>query len=83
MSKQTSDRLLSAFLDDRKPTTQIASADNGDLPMPSTATVRKLNERATSKLAEITRQTSNNAQQPAETIAAKELLGRSTQIRQR
>lgn len=83
MSKQTSDRLLSTFSDDRKTSTRIASAENGDLPMPLSETVRKLNEQATSKLGEITRQTSDNAQHAAEIVAAKELLHRSTQIRQR
>jgi len=83
MSKQTSDRLLSTFPDNGKILTQIGSAENGDLPMPSSETVRKLNERATSKLAEITRQTPVNAQHAAEIFAAQELLHRSTQIGQR
>jgi len=83
LSKQASDRLLSTFPVDEKMTTHLASADTGDLPMPLLETVHRLNERATSKLAEVTRQTPDNAQHAAEIVAAKALLHRSTQIRQR
>lgn len=80
---QTSDRLLSAFPDNSKAAGQIISTDNGELPMPSTATVRRLNEKATSKLAEITRRTTDRGYNYAEVVAAKELLDKSTQTKQR
>ena len=51
--------------------------------MPSRATVHKLNEKATSKLAEITRRTTDGGNNYAEVVAAKELLDKSTQFRQR
>ena len=80
---QTTDRLLSALPDDSTSTRQIVSTDNGELPMPSTTTVRKLNERATFKLAEITRDTTGKGLNHAEVVAAKALLDKSTQVRQR
>jgi hypothetical protein len=80
---QTSDRMLSALPEDGKPTGQLASSDNGELPLPSTATVRELNEQATSKLAQITRRTTEYGHNYAEIVAAKDLLDRSTQTRQR
>ena len=80
---QTTDRLLSALPDDSKSTGQMVSTDNGELPMPSTTTVRKLNERATFKLAEITRDATGKGLNHAEVVAAKALLDKSTQIRQR
>lgn len=83
MSEQASDRLLSAFPDDSRPTTQMVPAEMGDLPMPSTLTVRKMNELAISKLAEITRRKPDNAYYSAEVVAAKDLLERSTETRQR
>ena len=80
---QTTDRLLSAFPNDSTSTEQMVSTDNGELPMPSTTIVRKLNERATSKLAEITRDTTGKGPNHAEVVAAKALLDKGTQIRQR
>ncbi|CAF9925179.1 MAG: hypothetical protein ALECFALPRED_003077 [Alectoria fallacina] len=80
--KLTSDRLLSIIPDDIKPKEQVGTVDNGELPMFSTAVVRKLNEQASFKLAEITR-TSNSSYNVAEVISAKDLLGRSTHRRQR
>ena len=75
--------MLSAFPDDSKAAGQMVSTENGELPMPSTAIVRKLNEKATSKLAEVTRRTIDQGYNYAEAIAAKELLNKSTQTRQR
>ena len=80
---QTTDRLLSALPNDSTITGQMVSTDNGELPMPSTTTVRKLNERATFKLAEITRDTTVKGLNYAEVVAAKALLDKSTQVRQR
>lgn len=79
--KLTSDRLLSTIPDTRS-TGQMTTVDNGELPMLSTAVVRRLNEQATLKLGEITR-TSNSSCNVAEVMAAKGLLDRSTQRRQR
>lgn len=79
---QTSDRLLSILPDDIKSTAQVTTVDNGELPMLSTAVVRRLSEQATLKLAEIIR-TNNNSCDLAEITAAKDLLDRSTQRRQR
>ena len=65
---------------------QQSSADpvTGDLAPPSLASVKKLNEIATSKLAEITRRSSSGEKgwdgySEAELIAARELLDRDTQ----
>lgn len=80
--KLTSDRLLSIFPDHTRSTGEVATADNGELPMFSTAVVRRLNEQATLKLAEITRTTNSNCD-VAEINAARDLLDRSTQRRQR
>ena len=61
----------------------MVSTDNGELPMPSTTIVRKLNERATFKLAKIARDTAGKGTNQAEVVAAKALLDKSTQVRQR
>lgn len=82
MHLKTSDRLLSIVADDTRSTGQAATLDNGELPTPSNAIIRRLNEQATFKLAEITRE-SNISYDVAEVIAAKNLLARSTQRRQR
>lgn len=79
---QTSDQLLSIIHDDPRSQGQVATADNGELPMLSNAVIRRLNEQATFKLAEITR-TSNSSCNVAEINAAKELLDRITQRKQR
>lgn len=60
----------------------MATLDNDELPMLSTATVRRLNEQATLKLAEITR-TSNSNCNVTDINVAKDLLNRSTQMKQR
>ena len=80
---QTTDHLLSVLPNDSTSTTQIVSTDNGELPMPSTTIVQKLNERATFKLAKITRDTAGKGTNHAEMVAAKALLDKSTQVRQR
>ena len=80
---QTTDQLLSVLPNDSTSTAQIASTDNGELPIPSTKIVRKLNERATFKLAEITRDATGKGPNHAEVVAAKALLDKSTQVRQR
>jgi len=80
---QTTDRMLSALFENGKPTGQMVPSDDGELSIPSTATVRKLNEQATSKLAQITRRTTEYGYNYPEIVAAKDLLDRSTQSRQR
>ena len=66
-----------------------ASSDiAGDLAPPTLATVQKLNELATAKLAEILRRASTGEKgwdgyEQAELIAARELLDRDTQSIQR
>jgi len=69
---------------------QPASSDplGGDLAPPSVATVNKLNELATAKLAEIVRRSASGDKEwdgysPAEITAARELLDKSTQQVQR
>lgn len=80
---QASDQLLADLSSDGKGRTLVASTDNAELPFLSMATIRQLNEKSTSKLAELIRRTSGDAHYAAEITAAKELLDRSTQIRQR
>ena len=82
MHIQASDRLLSIISNNATSTTQVANVDNGELQMIPIATVRKLNEQSTSKLAEITR-TSDGSCNVAEMNAARVLLDRSTQRKQR
>lgn len=60
----------------------MATVDNDDLPMLSTAILRRLNEQATLKLAEITR-TGNSSRNVTEINAAKDLLSKSMQSKQR
>lgn len=79
---QTSDRFLSTTPENTRSSGQVTAAENGDLPMFSTVTVRRLNEQATLKLAEISR-ASNNKCNIAEVNAAKDLLERSVQSTQR
>ncbi len=79
---QTSERLLSIIPEDTRSTGQLATVDHAELPMLPTAVLRKLNEQATFKLAEITR-ASNSSCDVAEITAAKDLLDRSTQRRLR
>ena len=82
MHIQASDRLLSMISDDATSTGQVANVDSAELQMIPIAVVRKLNEQSTSKLAEITR-TSDGSCSVAEMNAARDLLDRSTQKKQR
>ena len=79
---QASDRLLSIISDDATPIGQVANVDSAELQMIPIAVVRKLNEQSTSKLAEITR-TSDGSCNVAEIDAARDLLDKSTQRKQR
>lgn len=81
-SKQASDRLLARFFDDSNDNPNIQVTDYSEVLPPQKATVQKLNEQATSKLAELTRRISYNVDN-AEIVAAKILLDKSTQTRQR
>ena len=82
MHIQASDRLLSMISDDTTSTGQVANVDGAELQMIPIAVVRKLNEQSTSKLVEITR-TSGGSCNVAEINAARDLLDRSTQRKQR
>ena len=82
MHIQASDRLLSMISDGATSTGQVADVDSAELQMIPIAVVRKLNEQSTSKLAEITR-TSDGSCNVAEVNAARDLLDRSTQRKQR
>ena len=82
MHTQASDRLLSIISDDATSTGQVANVDNGELQMIPIAVLRKVNEQSTSKLAEMTR-TSDGSCNVAEIKAARDLLDRSTQRKQR
>ena len=80
---QATDRLLveaQRFGDGKS---QLVSKDDSELPSLSIAIIRKLNETATSKLAETTRRTSSDASVLAEVEATKKLLDSSTQLRTR
>lgn len=62
----------------------VSVTENGeDLPIPSMPTLQKLNEKATSKLAEIIRHGKNGGYNPFEASAVKELLMSSTHSIQR
>lgn len=68
----------------KKPQPTSSDPATGDLAPPSIASVKKLNELATSKLAEITGRSSSGEKgwdgySEAELIAARELLDRDTQ----
>ena len=82
MHIQASDRLLSIISDDAMSTGQVANVDSAELQIIPIAVVRKLNEQSTSTLAEITR-TSDSSCNVAEINAARDLLDRSTQRKQR
>ena len=82
MQIQASDLLLSIISDDASSTGQVSNVDSGELQMIPIAVIRKLNEQSTSKLAEITR-TIDGSCNVAEINAARELLDRSTQRKQR
>lgn len=76
---QASDRLLAllsktpSFSSD-----SITNTDNRDLMIPSVQTLNRLNEKATSRLAEIIRGSNRNGYQESEIIAVKNLLDKST-----
>ncbi len=79
---QTTDRLLSTYFDNSKSTmVQKSVSQNGEMPMPSISIVRQLNQQATSKLAEMTRQGNKLGYTYAEIVAARALLDKSTQAR--
>lgn len=81
---QASDRLLlsvSDVSDDGAWT--VSTEENGDSASMSTKVVRSLNEKATSKLAELIRRTSDKTYRADEIAAAKNLLNKVTQTRQR
>lgn len=76
---QASDRLLALL--SKSPnfsSDSVTSTDQGDLMIPSVQTLNRLNEKATSRLAEITRGTSHSIYEESEINAAKELLNKST-----
>ena len=80
MHEQTSDRLLELLSARTRPSS--SSADNAhadELPLPSEQTVKKLNERATSRLAQMARLSNSRQFDQVETSAVKELLDRSTE----
>jgi len=81
-------RLLEVLEGTKKPQPVSSDPMGGDLAPPTVATVKKLNELATSKLAEIVRKSSSgesgwDGYSPAEISAAKQLLDESTQQVQR
>ena len=85
---QTTNRLLEALASSKK--SQQASSDplTGDLAPPTVASVTKLNEMATAKLAEIVRRCSSEDRQydgysESEIKAARELLDKDAQKIQR
>lgn len=75
---QTSDRLLSISADEGKPTSQIANAEISELDVIPVATVRKLNELSTAKLAEFSQHPSENTYSLAEITAAAKMIQKST-----
>lgn len=86
--KLTTNRLLEKLNKTSKPATASSNALAGDLAPPSLSSVQRLNELATSKLAEIVRRSSSGEKgwdgyDQAEVIAARELLDRDTQGVQR
>lgn len=84
-TSQTTTRLLQALNKTTTGKPLKASSDiSGDLAPPTLASVQRLNEVATSQLAEILRRGSSGEKnwdgyEPAELIAVKELLSRDTQ----
>ncbi|KAK4546155.1 hypothetical protein LTR36_002292 [Oleoguttula mirabilis] len=86
--KITTDRLLETLEGVRKPQTASADPVTGELAPPSLEAVKKLNQLATAKLAEIVRRGSAGEKgwdgySPAELSAARDLLDRDTQKIQR
>ncbi|MCJ1427303.1 hypothetical protein MMC29_005206 [Sticta canariensis] len=77
--KIASDRLLALL--SKSPnfsSDSVTSTDQRDLMIPSVQTLNRLNEKATSRLAEISRGTSHSIYEESEINAAKELLDKST-----
>ncbi|MCJ1270834.1 hypothetical protein MMC22_010731 [Lobaria immixta] len=74
--KIASDRLLASL--SKNPNFSSNSITSTDLTIPSVQTLNRLNEEATSRLAEITRVASRSGYEESEIIAAKELLEKST-----
>ncbi|KAJ9645209.1 Inositol phosphatase SIW14 [Coniosporium tulheliwenetii] len=82
--KQTTKHLLSLLSKTSKPAPAAADPQFGDLAPPSLATIERLHELATAKLAEIVRRNAAgesgwDGYDQAEVIAAGELLGRDAQ----
>lgn len=78
---QTTTRLLQAMSKSSKPSPASSDVPGGDLAPPTLVSVQKLNEIATSKLAEILRRSSASEKgwdgyAHSELIAARELLDR-------
>lgn len=77
---QSSDQLLSINSQrDKDTVTSLVSADDDELPLPTTQTLRKLNEQATSRLAQIAGSSNDGQYDDAEFAAVKQLLDKSTQ----
>ena len=81
---QTSTRLLDVLSTSKKSQQSSSDPVTGDLALPTVESVKKLNELATSKLAEIVREGSSGEKgwdgySESELIAARELLDRHTQ----
>ena len=77
---QTSDRLLELLSERNR--LSSSSADNthaDELSLPSEQTLRKLNEKATSRLAQMARPSNSRQFDQAEISAVKELLDRDTE----
>lgn len=86
--KLTTSRLLELLGKTSKPAPASSDVMGGDLAPPTLSSIQRLNELATSKLAEILRRTSAgesgwDGYDPGELIAARALLDRDTQTIQR
>lgn len=76
---QASTRLLAILLKSPYFSSSVATnTDNRDLMIPSVQTLNRLNELATSRLAEITRGAGRSSYEESEITAAKELLDKNT-----
>ncbi len=81
---QASDRLIAVL--SKSPTILTATninSDTDDLTIPSLQTLNLLNEKATFRLAEMTKGTFREAHEAAEIFAAKKLLDKATKSTQR
>ena len=79
---QTSDKMLSISPNESSKK-QMTSSENSELSLPPIETIRRLNELATSKLAEMIRKRTEKGYDDAEIVAARALLDKSTQPMQR